>query len=168
MTTKEESFAIRKAEPGDAGIIALHRTAMFRDMGLVSTANDFEELRAASESWLASVLAANEYVGWFVTHESDIAAGGGVLIREQFPVPGCHRVGRWAHVMNVYTEPAYRRRGLARRIMRTILEWCEADQIDRVTLSASEEGRALYESLGFHQAPEMSFRYHDRPAMKAD
>ncbi len=128
---------------------------MFRDMGLVPTEAEFEELRGASESWLASVLTTDQYVGWLVIHEPDIAAGGGVLIREQFPVPGCNRIGRWAHVMNVYTEPEYRRRGLARRIMRTILEWCEAEQIDRVTLSASEEGRLLYESLGFKQAPEM-------------
>jgi GNAT superfamily N-acetyltransferase len=156
MTRQEESFTVRKAEPRDAGIIALHRAAMFRDMGLVSTADAFEELRAASESWLASVLAANQYVGWLVVDGPNIAAGGGVLIREQFPVPGCHRVGRWAHVMNIYTEPEYRRRGLARRIMQPILEWCEAEGIDRVTLSASEEGKPLYESLGFRQAPEMS------------
>jgi GNAT superfamily N-acetyltransferase len=153
--TKQESFTIRKAEPHDSGIIAHHRAAMFRDMGLVPTGTEFELLREASESWLASALTANQYVGWFVLDESDIAAGGGVLIREQFPVPGCYRVGRWAHVMNVYTEPEYRRRGWARRLMRTILEWCEAEEINHVTLTASDEGRPLYESLGFRQAPEM-------------
>lgn len=155
MTRHEESFIIRKAEPRDSGIIALHRCAMFRDMGLVPTEAEFEELREASESWLASVLASNQYVGWLVVFESDVAAGGGVLIREQFPVPGCHRVGRWGHVINVYTEPEFRRQGLARRVMCTILDWCEAERIDRVTLSASEEGRALYESLGFEQSREM-------------
>jgi hypothetical protein len=40
--------------------------------------------------------------------------------------------------------------------MRTMLDWCIAHQIDHITLSASDEGRPLYESLGFSTTSEMS------------
>ena len=65
------------------------------------------------------------------------------------PVPGCLRVGRWAHIANVYTHPDHRRRGLARWLMQAVLEWCASNGMDLVTLSPSEEARPLYESLGF-------------------
>jgi GNAT superfamily N-acetyltransferase len=64
--------------------------------------------------------------------------------------------GRWGHIASLYTEPSHRRRGLARRLMRTILDWCMVHQVDHVTLSASDEGRPLYESLSFSTTSEMS------------
>jgi GNAT superfamily N-acetyltransferase len=55
----------------------------------------------------------------------------------------------------VYTEPQFRRRGLARRLIEAALEWCRENKIDVVILHASPEGRALYESLGFQASNEM-------------
>jgi GNAT superfamily N-acetyltransferase len=139
---------IRRAHAGDAATIARHRAAMFRDMGELCE-DGFEALRTASEDWLAPRLANGEYVGWLVEQDGAAVAGGGVLLREMWPVPDCRRAGRWAHVGNVYTEPSHRRRGLARLVMETILEWCRSQAIDHVTLAASQEGRSLYELLEF-------------------
>lgn len=86
-----------------------------------------------------------------------VIAGAGVLLREQFPIPGCYRVGIWAHIMNVYTVPAYRRQGLARKLLLHILSWCDSKSIDQITLTASNEGRPLYDSLGFKQTAGMRF-----------
>jgi GNAT superfamily N-acetyltransferase len=130
---------------------------MFRDMGDLSGDDDFEALRSASEEWLAPRLANGEYVGWLVEQDGAVVAGGGVLLRELWPVPGCCRAGRWAHVGNVYTEPGHRRRGLARLVMETILEWCRSQAIDHVTLAASREGRPLYEALEF-EADDMAMK----------
>lgn len=127
---------------------------MFRDMGNVSP-EEAELLRKASEPWLFELLTSGEYLGWLVEHEGTAVSGGGIFVRTLGPVPGCYGVGRWGHIANIYTEPAHRRRGLARRLMDTILDWCAAHDIDHVTLAASEEGRALYESFGFKPASEM-------------
>lgn len=148
-------FTLRVATPDDAATIAQHRTAMFQDMGLVPTAEDYAQLLESSTSWLTDVLAKKQYAGWLIESDATVVAGGGVLLRDLFPVPGCHRVGVWAHIMNVYTVPEYRRRGLARMLMRQILDWCAAQKVDQVTLTASQEGRTLYESLGFKSTSDM-------------
>lgn len=57
----------------------------------------------------------------------------------------------------MYTEPSHRRRGLARKIMTAMLDWCLVQGIKRITLHASDEGRPLYEKLGFFQTNEMRF-----------
>ena len=139
---------------------------MFRDMGQLSSV-DFEDLCKASEDWLAPRLANGEYIGWLVEHCGGVVAGGGVLIREMWPVPGCCRAGRWAHVGNVYTEPTHRRQGLARSLMETILQWCRSNAIDHITLAASREGRPLYQMLGF-EADGMAMRLPGAPSRCTD
>lgn len=154
MTTAGTPYSIRLSTPLDAEVIANHRAMMFRDMGLV-TGQETEQLFAASVPWLRHVLTTGEYVGWLVLYEEQVIAGGGIHVREMGPVPHCYRVGRWGHIANVYTVAEHRRRGLARLLMSTILAWCAENQFDQVTLAASDDGRPLYESLGFTASNEM-------------
>jgi GNAT superfamily N-acetyltransferase len=58
-------------------------------------------------------------------------------------------------VLNVYTEPAYRRRGLAKVVLQTMIGWCREQGFRSVSLHASDAGRSLYESLGFRPTSEM-------------
>jgi GNAT superfamily N-acetyltransferase len=60
---------------------------------------------------------------------------------------------RLAFVYNVYTEPAHRRRGLARRVMDAMHHWCRDAGIASIALNASEDGRPLYEALGYQVSP---------------
>ena len=60
-----------------------------------------------------------------------------------------------AYVLNVYTEPEHRRSGVARAIMEAILDWSRGQLVARVTLHASNDGRSLYEALGFEPTNEM-------------
>jgi GNAT superfamily N-acetyltransferase len=154
MSNSNEDYVIRSAGSDDAAIIARQRASMFRDMGSVSP-QESELLRIASETWIFDLLANGEYLGWLVEHRGVAVAGGGIFVRESGPVPGCYRLGRWGHIVNVYTEQAHRRRGLARRLMETMLRWCVFNGIDQITLAASDEGKPLYESLGFKPTSDM-------------
>jgi GNAT superfamily N-acetyltransferase len=58
-------------------------------------------------------------------------------------------------IVNVVTEQAHRRRGIARKLMEILIQWCRAGGFGSILLHASDEGRALYESLGFKPTNEM-------------
>jgi GNAT superfamily N-acetyltransferase len=62
---------------------------------------------------------------------------------------------RRGNILNVYTEAPHRRKGLARRLMKAVLDWCRFERVPVIILHASDEGRALYESLGFKPTNEM-------------
>lgn len=51
-----------------------------------------------------------------------------------------------AMILNVYTEPEFRRLGIARQIMGTILDWIRGRGLRSAHLHASDEGRSLYEA----------------------
>ena len=139
---------LRVATVADAEVIARHRVAMFRDMRALDE-RDADVLHDASLAYLRRALADGAYRGWVVERDGVVVAGGAILARPGLPRPENLRGGEEAYLLNVYTEPAHRRRGLARRLMEEMLAWCRARGIARVVLHASDDGAALYASLGF-------------------
>jgi GNAT superfamily N-acetyltransferase len=141
-------------ETNDLDTIVHHRRAMFFDMGY----RDEQVLDAMSDRfrpWLHNKMEAGEYLAWFaLAADSSIAAGLGLWLMDWPP----HMVagGRWrGNIINVYTEPEYRRQGMARDLMQVALEWCADNEVGEVILHSSDQGRLLYESLGFQPTNEM-------------
>ncbi|MBR1496500.1 MAG: GNAT family N-acetyltransferase [Oscillospiraceae bacterium] len=62
--------------------------------------------------------------------------------------------GRVGTVLNVYTRPGFRHRGLARRLMALLLDQARALKLDLVELKATEDGYPLYCALGFRECGE--------------
>ena len=68
-------------------------------------------------------------------------------------MPTCaNPTGRCAFLMNIYTDPAYRRRGIAARIVNALVEDAKARGAGSVLLEATEMGAPLYRKLGFVEA----------------
>jgi GNAT superfamily N-acetyltransferase len=154
------NYTIRQAAMSDAAVIAGHRVAMFRDMGEIATETLATELLSSSTTALAALLGQGAYVGWLAIDESDsIIAGAGAHIRPQLPRVSQDGSGIDATavplVVNVYTEPAWRGKGVARALMNVLMDWTRAQEFDRVLLHASDAGRPLYVSLGFSPTNEM-------------
>ena len=133
---------------------------MFRDIGQVPTDALASTLLETSTSALAESLRADAYVGWFAVDDNDrVLAGAGVDIKRQLP--------RISHdglrvvtepipvVVNVYTEPDCRGRGIARALMTALMNWARSHGYDRLVLHGSDAGRPLYQSLGFVPTNEM-------------
>jgi len=155
-----QTYTIVHASTADADVIAGHRVGMFRDMGQVPSEALAAGLQSASASALAELLRDGAYVGWLaIDHGRRVIAGAGVHIKHQLPrisPDGSHvEVAPVPLVVNVYTEPEWRRRGIARALMQTLMAWAVDRGFDRVVLHASDDGRPLYESLGFAATNEM-------------
>lgn len=153
-----EPFPIRAAAPADAATIIHHRRAMFFDMGRRDEAW-LDGVAASFLPWVRQKLETGEYLGWFaVAPDQSVAAGAGLWLLDWFP----HRLDRGSlrgYLLNVYTEPAFRRRGLARQLVQVALDHCRERGITIATLHASDEGRPLYESMGFKQTNEMRIEF---------
>jgi ribosomal protein S18 acetylase RimI-like enzyme len=149
-----EGFAIRHASIVELETLIAHRRAMFHDMGY-SDEVALDSMSAKFRPWLLERMNSGDYHAWLVSAPNgNVAAGAGLWLMDWPP----HMVGQGArrgNIVNVYTAEGYRRRGLARELMKTILVWCGENGIDTVILHASDAGRGLYESLGFKATNEM-------------
>jgi ribosomal protein S18 acetylase RimI-like enzyme len=59
------------------------------------------------------------------------------------------------YLLNVYVEPGYRKRGLARALVECCLAEARRLNLRVVALHSSDAGRRIYETLGFRPTNEM-------------
>jgi GNAT superfamily N-acetyltransferase len=158
MNGAQDEITIRLATPSESAIILHHRRSMFRDMG-EGTVEELDRMVTVAGPWLARALADGSYRHWLALDSSGrVVAGGGVLLCP-WPANPHDPCTERAVILNVYTEAEFRRRGIARQVMETILEWLRQQGFRGVNLHASPEGRTLYEKLGFEATNEMRLKF---------
>ena len=152
MSVSAPGYRIRIATVADAPVIARHRIAMFRAMGggRLPDERDADPLAVASLEYLIEALPSGLYRGWLAEGDDGVVGGGGIIVQRGVPRPENVHGDEEAYLLNVYVDPPHRRRGLARLLMDEMLAWCREHGLARIVLHASDDGRTLYEMLGFH------------------
>ena len=71
--------------------------------------------------------------------------------------------GLYGEVLNVYTEPEYRGKGLCTQLIKNLIEYGKKRGLGRVDLSATKEGYPIYKKVGFfdkeHRYTDMRYKY---------
>ena len=148
---------IREAGVEDLKHILRHRRAMFREIGFQDSAV-LDRVEGLSREYFSEALRSGHYRGWIAEGlNGEIVGGGGIVIANWPGYPGENHAKR-AWILNMYTEPGARRRGVAKRLLEKMIEWCRINGFHAVSLHASSEGRPLYESVGFEQTNEMMLK----------
>ncbi|HZX68216.1 MAG TPA: GNAT family N-acetyltransferase [Candidatus Elarobacter sp.] len=154
------SYAIRRATPDDAALLAEHRARVWREVG------DWDEEPMARQipiwtAWFHDAVADGRYRSWIAEEHGAAIASGSLLVYSAIPRPGSasDQEGR---VQSVYVAPDARRRGIALALMRAIIADARATPLIRLVLHPSDEARPLYAALGFVELDEMGMRFGDR------
>lgn len=144
----------RQLVPDDLELICRHREAMFLEAG-----GDPAALRVMTEHfrpWLRVRLEDGRYYGFMVMDEGDPAAGIGLMSIDWPPHPAHPTQEQRGYVLNVYVEPAYRRRGLATALMKLAEAEFSRRGLGFAVLHATEVGRPVYQALGWAATREMT------------
>jgi GNAT superfamily N-acetyltransferase len=113
-------------------------------------------MEVAAREYFADALVNGSYRGFLAANETGETVGGGGIVISPWPGVPRQREPRRATILNVYVEPEHRRHGIARMLMKAMIAWCKENNFVRVDLHASDDGRSLYEQLGFKPTNEMS------------
>ncbi|MEU5323101.1 GNAT family N-acetyltransferase [Streptomyces sp. NPDC021056] len=139
---------VRQAVEYDLVELVRLRTLLFEHLG-----GDFFDPAAADDGWLDTLAVVLKEQLTADGTDGGLAACGIGTIEQRLPGPHLHN-GRIGQVIGVITDPAHRRRGHSRAIMRGLLDWFRDREVARVDLYASAEGAPLYRELGFTPHPD--------------
>jgi GNAT superfamily N-acetyltransferase len=110
--------------------------------------NKLKEMDVAYRNKLNKEFKTGICKAWVIKDEDQIIASGAVSITSMVPNPddSSYYIG---YLHSIFTENEFRKRGLAERVVRCILEYCESKNINRLLLNTSEAGRSVYDKIGF-------------------
>ncbi|MGI5895365.1 MAG: GNAT family N-acetyltransferase [Oscillospiraceae bacterium] len=139
---------IRRATENDTEALFQNRVCFLAEDMRQSLPNT---LRAELREYIRLHTADGRLISVIAEENGCIAACAMLNLYESYPTaanPG----GRIGHLFNVNTRPEFRRKGLAEAVVRRLLQEATAAGAGIITLDYTEQGKPLYEKLGFEHA----------------
>ena len=145
---KTESLLYRRAGSHDRELLTRLRLEVLRAANGLEEDVDLSRTELESRRYYETCFPEDSHAAWLVFDGAEVVGTGAVSFSKVMPTYH-NPSGKKAYIMNMYTRPDYRRRGIARRVLELLTAEAEMRQIDAVTLEATAAGRPLYEAFGF-------------------
>lgn len=87
-------------------------------------------------------------ITYLAIENNNIIACGSVSFYSVMPT-FCNQSGKCAYLMNIYTEPKYRRQGIAYTILDYLVKKSIEYGANKISLEATAMGKPMYEKYGF-------------------
>ena len=138
------SITYRKLEEKDLETFIRMRITQLREEG----ATEDLDLVPALMDYYHRHMADGTFVSWLAVDGDQIVGTSGMSFVEKPPYFGCP-TGRVGLLSSMYTDPAYRRRGIAKELLRRVVEEAREYGCGSVQITASDMGVLLYTDFGF-------------------
>ena len=138
------SITYRKLEEKDLETFIRMRITQLREEG----ATEDLDLVPALMDYYHRHMADGTFVSWLAVDDDQIVGTSGMSFVEKPPYFGCP-TGRVGLLSSMYTDPAYRRRGIAKELLRRVVEEAREYGCGSVQITDSDMGVLLYTDFGF-------------------
>ncbi len=115
-----------------------------------------QSLRSQMTKYFSKATLENSCISFIAKCDGRVAGIGSVHIRE---MPGNFKnpSGKWGYIMNMYTIPEYRRKGICKNILNLLVEEGNKYGVNAFELHATADGEKVYIQEGFihHNEPTL-------------
>ena len=143
-------MTIKKTSPNDIETLMKIRLEMLRVVNNLKDSENFSvELIECSREYFLHGAQTTVFA-----MDGDKLAGCATLSYINIMPTFSHPTGKRAHLMNVYTREAFRRRGVGRLMVQFLIDEAKSRSVTEISLDATQMGHPLYKSLGFNDNGE--------------
>ena len=147
----EREFVVQRGGSADAGEFVALRSALFVEASRPEPPPGLEALGERTRAAYLRGLGERTLLVWMArTHAGEAIGALAMHLFSRLPSPASP-TGEEGYVVNVYTCPAWRRRGIGSALMEAMLAESRRLELGRLRLHTSEDGRALYSRFGFRE-----------------
>lgn len=138
----------KKAGTKDIEILTKTRIQVLKAANSLCEDADLTAVEKESRAYYEKALKDKSHAAYLVYDGEKIAGAGGVSFYQVMPT--VHNSTGWkAYIMNMYTHPSYRRKGIALHMLDLLVTEARKRGMNHITLEATQMGRPLYETYGF-------------------
>lgn len=138
----------KRATLDDIEILTETRIEVLRAANKLSADIDMSEVERQSYSYYQKALYEGSHIAYLIFDGNRFVGAGGVSFFQVMPTYH-NPSGNKAYIMNMYTNPEYRRKGIAYKTLGMLIKDTKSKGITAISLEATDMGRPLYEKYGF-------------------
>lgn len=146
-------FEYRKATIEDLDLLMKTRIEVLRAANQLSSDTDMSEVETESYQYYKTAFESDSHTAYLIFDQGRFIGAGGISYYTVMPTYH-NPSGKKAYIMNMYTNPAYRRKGIATKTLDLLIQDAKNRGIKNISLEATDMGKPLYEKYGF--VPMMS------------
>lgn len=138
----------KRATLEDINTLVETRIEVLRAANKLCADTDMGEVERQSYLYYQKALSDGSHIAYLVFDESGCIGTGDVSFFQVMPTYH-NPSGKKAYIMNMYTNPKYRRKGIAYKTLDMLIKEIKSKGISSISLEATDMGRPLYEKYGF-------------------
>lgn len=138
----------RKASIVDLEILTETRIEVLRAANKLSADVDMSEVTRQSREYYRNALENDTHLAYLIFDEDTFVGAGGISYFQVMPTYH-NPTGKKAYIMNMYTNPDYRRQGIAFKTLELLVADARERGVTAISLEATDMGRPLYKKYGF-------------------
>ena len=146
----KNNLEYKKATIDDLELLVKTRIEVLRAANKLDKSVDMSEVMQQSSEYYSKALVNGSHTAYLVFDGEKFIGAGGVSYYRVMPTYH-NQTGEKAYIMNMYTAPEYRRRGIAYKTLDLLVKDAINRGISDITLEATEMGKFLYEKYGFEK-----------------
>ena len=143
-----DNITYRRATLDDLEVLVETRVRTLRAANKLPDSEEMSDVRENTREYYRAALSDNSHVAYLVYDSDVVVATGGVTFYSLMPMYVL-KTGKCAYIMNMYTAPEYRRRGIAWKMLDLLVTEVRSRGLISVALEATEMGKPMYEKYGF-------------------
>ena len=143
-----EKFDYKRAMLEDIEELVRTRILVLRAANKLSDDVDMSLVEQETCAYYKRALETGEHIAYLVYDNGTFIGAGGVSFYQVMPTYH-NPSGKKAYIMNMYTAPEYRRRGIAFHTLDLLVKAAKEQGVSQIALEATDMGRPLYEKYGF-------------------
>jgi ribosomal protein S18 acetylase RimI-like enzyme len=108
-----------------------------------------DKIQKATLTYFNDLFKNNSYIGFIGTNNDGEAVCTAGLLLYYLPPLNNENHRKIGHVLNFYTKPEYRKKGIGLKLMNYLKDIAADEKINRLVLNSTEMGLSMYKKAGF-------------------
>lgn len=138
----------RNANKNDIDELVRLRIEFLKEAQNIESDSNDPSVKISLVNYFSSTMNNNSFIAWLALDKNKIVATSGLCF---YTLPPSYKnlTGNIAYIMNMYTQPNYRKKGIATFLFEKMIDEARRLGYKKLCLHATEKGKSLYIKYGF-------------------
>ena len=158
MEIERDKINYRRANISDIEFLVDYRVRFLNELYNHPEDDETEILRKTLRQYFSEAIPSNNFIAWLAEYSGKIIGTSGMVVWRMPARYGGLESGRLGYILNLYTVPEARRKGICTRLLNELIKEAKSLGLKYLHLHSSEEGRNIYRKAGFVEPDQIELK----------